>query len=48
MLAGKSLTEISAALNIHTSTTGTHKGKIFGKLNVNNLVELIELAKIHQ
>lgn len=48
MLAGKSLTEISATLKIHTSTTGTHKSKIFEKLNVNNLVELIELAKIHQ
>jgi DNA-binding NarL/FixJ family response regulator len=48
MLAGKSLTEISATLAIHTSTTGTHKSKIFEKLNVKNLVEMIELAKIHQ
>lgn len=47
LLEGKSLTEISGILNIHTSTTGTHKAKIFEKLHVNNLVELIELAKIH-
>ena len=48
MLAGKSLTEISHHLNIQTSTTGTHKAKIFQKLNVENLVELIELSRIHK
>lgn len=47
LLAGKSLTEISHDLNIQTSTTGTHKAKIFEKLNVKNIVELIELSKLH-
>jgi DNA-binding NarL/FixJ family response regulator len=47
LLAGKSLTEISQQLNIQTSTTGTHKAKIFEKLDVKNLVELIELSKVH-
>jgi DNA-binding NarL/FixJ family response regulator len=47
LLGGKSLTEISHQLNIQTSTTGTHKAKIFEKLDVKNLVELIELSKIH-
>jgi DNA-binding NarL/FixJ family response regulator len=44
LLEGKSLTEISGILKIHTSTTGTHKAKIFEKLNVKNLVELIDLS----
>ena len=48
MLAGKSLTEISGLLHIQTSTTGTHKAKIFQKLNVENLVELIELSRNHK
>lgn len=46
-LAGKSLTEIAALLHIERSTTGTHKAKIFEKLNVKNMVELIELANMH-
>jgi len=48
LLAGKSVTEISSLLNIQTSTTGTHKAKIFDKLKVNNLVELIELANMYE
>lgn len=47
LLSGKSLTEISHQLNIQTSTTGTHKAKIFEKLDVKNLVELIDLSRIH-
>lgn len=47
-LEGKSLTEISRLLHIQPSTTGTHKTKIFEKLNVKNLVELIELANLNK
>lgn len=47
LLEGKSLSEISSLLKIHTSTTGTHKAKIFEKLKVKNLVELIDLAAAH-
>jgi two-component system invasion response regulator UvrY len=47
-LQGKTLTEISELLSIQRSTTGTHKAKIFEKLNINNLVELIELASIYK
>ncbi len=46
LLEGRSLSEISSQLKIHTSTTGTHKAKIFEKLQVKNLVELIDLAKM--
>jgi two-component system invasion response regulator UvrY len=46
-LTGKSLTEISNLLHIQRSTTGTHKAKIFEKLNVQNMVELVELANMH-
>jgi two-component system, NarL family, invasion response regulator UvrY len=48
LLAGKSLSEISSLLNIQTSTTGTHKAKLFEKLQVKNLVELIELANMYE
>jgi two-component system invasion response regulator UvrY len=45
LLEGDNLTAIAQRLNIHTSTVGTHKSKIFGKLKVNNLVELMSLAR---
>lgn len=45
LLLGKTVTEISSLLHIQTSTTGTHKAKIFEKLNVKNIVELKDLAE---
>lgn len=48
LLQGKTVTEISLLLNIQPSTTGTHKAKIFEKLNVNNLVELKDLAEFNK
>ncbi|MBK5270877.1 MAG: response regulator transcription factor [Bacteroidia bacterium] len=45
LITGKSVTDISQILNISTSTVGTHKARIFEKLNVKNLVELFEIAK---
>lgn len=47
LLAGKTLTEISQTLNIHTSTAGTHKARLFEKLGVSNVLELSELAKLY-
>jgi two-component system invasion response regulator UvrY len=47
LIQGRSLTEIAELLSINTSTVGTHKAKLFEKLNVKNLVELIELGKIY-
>lgn len=44
---GDSVSEISTKLNLHTSTVGTHKARIFEKLGCNNIIELTKLAKIH-
>lgn len=48
MMEGKSLTEISSILGTSTSTVGTHKARLFKKLNCNNLLELVELGKAYQ
>ncbi len=47
LLSGKTLTDISHTLNIHTSTAGTHKARLFEKLGVTNILELNELAKAY-
>ncbi len=47
LLSGKTLTEISHTLVIHTSTAGTHKARLFEKLGVTNVLELSELAKLY-
>ncbi len=44
---GDSVSEISQKLNLHTSTVGTHKARIFEKLGCHNIVELNSLAKVH-
>jgi DNA-binding NarL/FixJ family response regulator len=44
---GDSVSEISQKLNLHTSTVGTHKARIFEKLGCHNIVELNNLAKVH-
>ena len=48
LMAGKSGNEISALLSINSSTVGTHKARLFEKLNINNLPELIEVARIYK
>jgi len=48
LLTGDTLTTIAQMLNIHTSTVGTHKSKVFGKLNVHNMVELMALARNYE
>lgn len=47
LMKGKPLNEITNILNVHTSTIGTHKAHIFEKLNVSNVIELSELAKLY-
>jgi len=42
---GKTTKEISTLLNLQLSTISTHKFRIFRKLNVSNMVELIALTK---
>jgi two-component system, NarL family, invasion response regulator UvrY len=47
LMKGESVSKIGAHLNLHTSTVGTHKARIFKKLNCKNVIELNELAIIH-
>ena len=44
LLKGKTISHIAADLSLGLSTVGTHKGRIFQKLKVTNLLELKELA----
>lgn len=44
---GKGLTEIATMLNLGVSTVGTHKARIMRKVEVHNLVELINIAQLH-
>jgi two-component system, NarL family, invasion response regulator UvrY len=48
LIQGKNTKEISNLTNLQMSTISTHKFRIFRKLNVTNLVELIGLAKEHK
>ena len=44
LLSGKTISRIAADLSLGLSTVGTHKGRIFQKLKVTNLLELKELS----
>ncbi len=44
LLSGQTVSDISNSLNIQTSTVGTHKARLFEKLNVHNILELKEMA----
>ena len=48
LIQGKTTKEISTLANLQVSTVSTHKFRIFRKLNVSNVVELITLAKEYQ
>jgi DNA-binding NarL/FixJ family response regulator len=45
LLRGESLSELSHIMKLHASTIGTHKARLFEKLEVNNIIELSKLAK---
>ncbi|WP_353130980.1 response regulator transcription factor [Parapedobacter pyrenivorans] len=47
LITGKGVSEIANALFIHTSTVGTYKNKIYQKLDVRNLKELIDAFNDH-
>lgn len=47
LVTGVSQTKIAEKLNLHTSTIGTHKNRIFEKLAVSNLAELIEKYRVY-
>ena len=44
---GMSNKEVSNLTNLHSSTIGTYKVKIFEKLNVSNVSQLQEMAKVY-
>jgi len=48
LLHGYSLLEIKKILNIHSSTVGTYKTRIFEKLKIKTRRELDELARMYQ
>ena len=48
LLNGKTISHIAADLTLSLSTVGTHKGRIFQKLKVSNLLELKELANSYK
>jgi two-component system invasion response regulator UvrY len=47
LIKGESSTEICRILNLQPSTVGTFKSRIFEKLKCKNLIEVMDLAKVH-
>lgn len=47
MTTGAPVTKIAEMLHLHISTVSTYKTRIFTKLEVNNIVELVERIKLH-
>ena len=47
LMKGESVSQIGSYLNLHTSTVGTHKARIFDKLKCKNIIGINELARIH-
>lgn len=47
LIRGESSAEICHALNLHTSTIGTHKARIFEKLHCSNIIDISDLAKVY-
>lgn len=47
LLRGLGLNEVANSLNLHSSTASTHKIRLFEKLGVTNIVELVSLASTH-
>jgi DNA-binding NarL/FixJ family response regulator len=48
LVRGESLSEICDKLNLHASTVGTHKARIFEKLGCSNIIDISQLAKVHK
>jgi two-component system invasion response regulator UvrY len=47
LIKGASVAEISNALSLQISTISTYKSRIFEKMEVNNIVELVEKVKLY-
>lgn len=48
LVKGQSTSEIAQNLNLRLNTISTYKVRIFQKMNVNNIVELIEKVKLNK
>lgn len=47
LMNGMTLGEIGSSLNLGISTVSTYKQRIFEKLEINNMLELVEKVKLH-
>lgn len=47
LIRGESISDISKAMSLHTSTIGTHKARIFQKLGIENIIDLNNLANLY-
>lgn len=47
LIEGHSIQDVSSMLNLSSSTVSTYKSRIFEKLGVDNIPDLIELFKLH-
>ena len=47
-LKGHTSTEIKNILHLHASTVGTLKSRLFGKLKIKSMVDLVELARLYR
>jgi DNA-binding NarL/FixJ family response regulator len=47
LIKGASVAEISNSLSLQISTVSTYKSRIFEKMEVNNIVELVEKVKLY-
>lgn len=48
LLEGQTISQVARSINLQASTVGTHKARIFRKLNICNLLELKEIARSHK
>ncbi len=48
LINGSSVGEIAASLNISASTVGTYKARLFEKLQIKNIVDLVEMGRIYK
>jgi two-component system invasion response regulator UvrY len=47
LIQGKKISDICQELQLHSSTVSTQKNRIYEKLNVDNLVDLYAISKMH-
>lgn len=48
LINGGSVSEIAVSFNISVSTVGTYKARLFEKLQIKNIVELVELGRVYK